>query len=63
MADVDLEALSVDILVVSKWTCVWVISTGPGERPRRGPSSWSAITAADWEVIVVASSPWFVGVS
>jgi hypothetical protein len=50
MADVDLEALSVDILgastSTSKWTWMFDVSMGPGERPRRGvPSPWSAMMA------------------
>jgi hypothetical protein len=46
MADVDLEVLSVEILGASKWTWMFEVSTGPGERPRRGvPSPWSAIMA------------------
>jgi hypothetical protein len=49
MADVDLEALSVDILGASKWTWMFDVSMGPGERPRRGvPSPWSAMMASSF---------------
>jgi hypothetical protein len=60
MADVDLEALSVEILGVLKWTCMFDVSMGPGERPRRGvPCPVSAMMARG--LLLSYSHVWSLG--